>query len=448
MKIGIIIGRIGGVDGVALETEKWIEVLHRMGHSIFILSGAFEERFTKGNASVQTLVPPAQRTLDELLYFFHPAIIEEQELAFSSENSSEEKLLTLLKSNTNQISKTITNWVEKNRLDLVISENASALPMHLSLGSAVKDSLEKLSLPVVTHDHDFWWERKGRYDTPYHRVRSMIEESFPLRLPHSRHAVINSAAKATLKEKYNREASVVPNVMDFNVPFGEKTESNRDFREELGFKTDDILLLQVTRVVRRKGIETALEVLKRLDDKRFQLLITGSDQDEPGGSYFTELSERASKLGISKQVHFVSDRVQNESYTNSKGKKVYSLSDAYAHGTAACYFSTYEGFGNAFVECVAARKPIFVNNYKPVYWPEIGSRGFKTVQIEDSIVNETALKEMYSILLDPILQRDIAEFNFELGKKYFSYEVLEEKLRILLRPINPPGLQPAAADPE
>ncbi len=38
MNIGIIIGRIGDVDGVALETEKWAEVLTKMGHEIFILS--------------------------------------------------------------------------------------------------------------------------------------------------------------------------------------------------------------------------------------------------------------------------------------------------------------------------------------------------------------------------------------------------------------------------
>ena len=36
MKIGIIIGRIGGVDGVALETEKWIMVLERLGHEVYV----------------------------------------------------------------------------------------------------------------------------------------------------------------------------------------------------------------------------------------------------------------------------------------------------------------------------------------------------------------------------------------------------------------------------
>ena len=43
MNIGIIIGRIGDVDGVALETEKWITVLKRMGHDVFVLSGRFKE---------------------------------------------------------------------------------------------------------------------------------------------------------------------------------------------------------------------------------------------------------------------------------------------------------------------------------------------------------------------------------------------------------------------
>lgn len=46
MKIGIIISRIGGEDGVALETEKWIEVLERMGHEVFISAGRFEKEIS------------------------------------------------------------------------------------------------------------------------------------------------------------------------------------------------------------------------------------------------------------------------------------------------------------------------------------------------------------------------------------------------------------------
>ena len=43
MRVGVIIGRIGDVDGAALETEKWIKILEEMGHEIYILSGRFKK---------------------------------------------------------------------------------------------------------------------------------------------------------------------------------------------------------------------------------------------------------------------------------------------------------------------------------------------------------------------------------------------------------------------
>jgi len=62
MKIGIMIGRIGGVDGVALETEKWIEVLKRMGHEVFLISGQFQSWDTD----------PEHDTLVHEMSFFSP----------------------------------------------------------------------------------------------------------------------------------------------------------------------------------------------------------------------------------------------------------------------------------------------------------------------------------------------------------------------------------------
>ena len=110
----------------------------------------------------------------------------------------------------------------------------------------------------------------------------------------------------------------------------------------------------------------------------------------------------------------------------------YSLSDAYAHANACTYFSTYEGFGNAFVESVLAKTPVFVNNYKPVYMPDIGSKGFKTVMLEDNVLTDEAVEQMKEIIYKPELNKEIGEYNFELGKKHFSYGVLQEKLEELL----------------
>ena len=84
MRIGIIIGRIGGVDGVALETEKWIEVLEKLGHKIFIISGEFEQ--WELNAERDFHFP--------LLSFFSPEAEWEQRKAFFEPDMNADLLLS------------------------------------------------------------------------------------------------------------------------------------------------------------------------------------------------------------------------------------------------------------------------------------------------------------------------------------------------------------------
>ena len=60
--------------------------------------------------------------------------------------------------------------------------------------------------------------------------------------------------------------------------------------------------------------------------------------------------------------------------------------------------------------------------------PDIGSKGFKTVMLENSKLTDTKVKKMAEIIYNPDLAKEIGEYNFELGRKHFSYEILEEKL--------------------
>ncbi len=422
MKIGIIIGRIGGVDGVALETEKWIEVLRRMGHEVFIISGQFEERAM--DSKYETLVME--------MSFFSPESYWGQKKAFFHPDSNEDELLEHIDLYSKVIYKKIIDWVHARKIELLISENASALPSHLEMGLAIKKAVEKLGLPTITHDHDFAWERGNRYESPYFKINQFINNTFPLRLPNSVHAVINTPAQHTLKEKFNRDSIIVPNVMDFDQPFGEVTERNKYLHLNLGFNCDDILLFQVTRVVGRKGIETAIQLMDKLNDKRVKLIITGNYNDDAGSKYYMELVELIHTLKLGDQVSFAYHLFNNKGLTSHSGDLNYSLSDAYAQARACTYFSTYEGFGNAFVEAVLAKRPIFVNNYKPVYWPDIGSKGFKTVMIEESQLTDKAIEQMKEIIYNEKLNREIGEFNYYLGKKLFSYETLEEKLNELM----------------
>jgi glycosyltransferase involved in cell wall biosynthesis len=421
MKTGIIIGRIGGLDGVALETEKWLYVLNELGHEITVLSGELE-----GNINFPVQVQP-------MLAFSLPRCQQEQQEVFLNPSQPEEKIHTSVIQYSGEIEISIREWLKQEQPDLLIIENACALPFHLSMGIAIFNILQKTAIPALAHNHDFFWERGKHYYTPYPSIQKLIQQSFPPVLPNLRHAVISNFAQQTLKEKFRINAHIIPNVMDFDKPFAGKDSYNSDIRECLGLKNDDIVLGQITRMVRRKGIETAIELVKQLENPKVKLVITGSDEDENNdGSYCAELKAVARAGKVENQILFAADYFALQRQQKN-GKKIYSLEDAYFLADAVTYFSSYEGFGNAFVEAILAKKPVFVNNYKPVYWPDIGSKGFQTVQIENGILNMQDIADIKSILQNPRKSREMADINFELGKKFFSFNVLKKLLQEVLQ---------------
>ncbi|MEA3496963.1 MAG: glycosyltransferase family 4 protein [Bacteroidota bacterium] len=422
MRIGIIIGRIGGVDGVALETEKWIEVLWRQGHEVYILSGQYEGRN----------MDPNYESLLAVLSFFSPECMFEQSKAFFEPEIDPKPLLDHIEKTSDTIAKEILWWVTGNKLDLIISENASALPCHLSMGIGIEKAVKHTGIKIITHDHDYAWERGSRYRSKHKVLNSYVEKHFPLQLPDVTRAVININAQNDLKEKFKFDSIVVPNVMDFDVSYGEKSSTNRSLRKDIGVEEDDILLFQITRIVRRKGIETAIDLIKRLDDPKVKLVITGNYNDDNDGEYSRFLFNKIKDLDLEDKVIFAFESIARDFNSPLYGKKMYSLSDAYSEAAACTYFSTYEGFGNAFVEAVLAKTPIFVNNYKPVYWPDIGSKGFKAPMIENSTLTDEKVEEMKEIIYNKDKQKEVADFNFELGKKFFSYDALGDKLDKLI----------------
>ena len=289
------------------------------------------------------------------------------------------------------------------------------------MGVAIKKLVQNTGLPIVTHDHDFHWERGTRYISEHDEVNTLINDTFPLLLPDVRHAVINTFGVETFKNKFNLEATLVPNVMNFDRAYGVPNNDNRYFLKDLGVEEDEIALLQVTRIVRRKGIETAVSLIEKLNDKKVKLIITGNNNDDQNRQYYNEIVDQIHDLNLSNQVIFASHMVRDHK----------DLSDVYAHGRACTYFSTYEGFGNAFVEAALAKKPIFVNNYKPVYMQDIGSKGFETVMLEDNHLSNDKVQKMMDIIFNEEYCIEIGEHNYNLGKKYFSFDVLEDKLNDL-----------------
>ena len=418
MNIGVIIGRYQDIDGVSLETEKWIQVLERMGHTVHVLAGGYPNYY---NSS------PHHSTLPSLS-FFSPECEWEQKRAFFYPDENPDVLLSHLERTTQRLTKEIFRWIVSNKLHSLLVENASALPCHLSMGMAVKNIIDYGALHVVTHDHDFSWERVKRYKSPHKEVMEILHNTFPPKNTHVKHAVINLDAQKYLQKSFGLESIVVPNVMDFSAPYAKKDSYNKNLLKCLGLGEKDKALFQMTRIVKRKGILTAIDLVHRLQDPHIKLVISGTWADDERLGYYKKLLKKINKHKLHDNVVFANHCISHKRSKTKKGKPIYSLSDAYSHATACTYFSGYEGFGNAFVESVLAKRPIFVNNYKPVYWPDIGSKGFKTVMIENEELTDDAVSQIDTIIHDKKLSKEIAEHNFALGKKYFSFEVLEELL--------------------
>jgi glycosyltransferase involved in cell wall biosynthesis len=176
-------------------------------------------------------------------------------------------------------------------------------------------------------------------------------------------------------------------------------------------------------VVARKGIEHAIELVRRLADPRAKLVVSHPAGDE-GSAYLQMLRDRIDDAKI--DVRFIADRVGEQRGTTADGRKVYTLFDVYPHADLVTYPSHYEGFGNAFLEAIYFGKPVVVNTYA-VYARDIDPLGFKTVEMSQLVTKEV-VEQTRQVLGDKVLRAEWAETNFKLGVKYFSYSVARRKL--------------------
>jgi hypothetical protein len=71
-----------------------------------------------------------------------------------------------------------------------------------------------------------------------------------------------------------------------------------------------------------------------------------------------------------------------------------------------------------------------VNNYA-VFNVDIKPKGLRVIEMEDFITADT-VRQVQAVLADPALAAEMAETNYALARRYFSYAVLERRLALLL----------------
>ncbi|MCD6397117.1 MAG: glycosyltransferase, partial [Spirochaetaceae bacterium] len=249
-------------------------------------------------------------------------------------------------------------------------------------------------------------------------IQQFLLKYVPPVLPSLKHAVISSRAAKLLLRKSEINAAVMPDTLDFSMPPWIKDDFNKDFLKTFNLSENDILILQATRIVKRKGIELILPILEKLNDtnylsqlvgkkifngktitenSKFVFIIAGYAEQE-AESYFQSIISYLHK----KKIPFrnIQHQISAERENNGNLKK-FSIFDTYAYADLVSYPSLYEGWGNQFIEAVFARKPVIAFEY-PVFITDIKPKGYEVISLgsKTSFDTKTELLKLPDIIID------------------------------------------------
>lgn len=436
--IAVVSGKLGGVDGVSLEVNKWIEILQKMGHNIYTIAGTYVQHLSNVPAENQLEIPDIRFTSEfqhqvELQVFphmwKHPPHPAHEEI---------DRLCGRIETAGRELASLIHEYVKSNNIDVVIAQNTNAMPMTLLGGMAMFYLSTKYRVATIFHHHDFWWERSRFSNSRIEKLLNRIMPPVDLGLEH---VVISSYAAHILSSLKRVQPHIIPNCEDFDTPpVGD--DYNSHFRSDLGFRPDDILVVQPTRIVARKRIEDSLLFLGHLAGRysdlrpRLHYIISLYQGDEPDQDYIDLIRNRADESGI--PLHFISDRVASLRGTTAKGERLYSNRDVLVNADLVTYLPIWEGFGNALLEAVAARVPVVATTYL-VYKTDIMTSGIRTIEIRDRydengnlVIDNFVLDEVHRILTHPEQRERLVEHNFEMAKREYGLDTLYRRLEHVL----------------
>ncbi len=448
--IGLCHYKVGDTDGVSLEMDKWMSVLNRLGHTVHFCAGDLGK--TEG-----FLIKELYHHREDVERMSRNAFYRLED--YESVEKLEEDIFAL----SETIERALQAFVNDKGIELLVVDNIWSLGANLPAAVASARVVRRLGIPAVAHHHDFYWERGGGTASPTGEAAiGIVQEYLPPSDPLIAHVTINRLAQRELLERKGINASIIPNVFDFRGTPWSVDAYNQGFRESIDVEENDIVVLQATRVVERKGIELAIDLVAEMNRRRYRekleeeglydgrrfeedsqiVLVLAGYSEDPAKDYLYRLKRKAKKMGI--EARFISDRVRVRR-EETDGRRVYSLWDCYVFADIVTYPSLLEGWGNQFLEAIRARLPIVLFEY-PVYQSDIKRKGFDVISLGGKIegrddeglvfVGENAIagaaERTVEVLINRPSRSAMTERNFQLGAEFYSLESLENRLHGVL----------------
>ncbi len=362
------------------------------------------------------------------------------------------------------ISTKLKTIIDKINPDFFLIHNIFSHGRHIASALAFFNVLKETSIPSLATHHDFYWERDDFKEPSCEAVKQFLQKYVPPTLPRLGHAVISTRAAASLHKRSSINAAVIPDTLDFTMPLWEKDDFNKDFLKTFDLSENDILILQATRIVKRKGIELILPIIEKLNDKQFLGQLVGKQlyngKTVTGSSKFIYIiagyAEQEAEEYLQTIILYLKERnipYRNIQYKISaerevgKLEKKFSIFDTYAYADIVSYPSLFEGWGNQFIEAVFAKKPIMVYEY-PVFKTDIKPQGYEVIDLGSKTLKNTetgflklpdktieaVCTRVIQTLLSPETTKKL-ENNFKTAKGNNSKDTLKVLMRKSMEPV-------------
>jgi glycosyltransferase involved in cell wall biosynthesis len=273
--------------------------------------------------------------------------------------------------------------------DAVVVHNAFTLHFSLPLTAVLWQLAGAPGAAFLAWTHDLAWVNP-LYIPAMH-------EGYPwdlLRVPAPgvRYVTVSHERKAELQRLWgdtNEPVTVVPNGVDV-AGLLRLSDRVRQIVDRFGLLDPDLILLLPVRITRRKNFEKAIQTVRALKDRGFEvrLIVTGPTaphHPDRSRTYLAELKLLRSRLGLESDVVFLADDL-GVTLEDTEIAELYAVSD--------CLLlpSESEGFGLPILEAGVMRVPAVLSDL-PIFC-EVGGDDVSYFSLDDepAVVADTILR--------------------------------------------------------
>ncbi|CAH0234204.1 D-inositol 3-phosphate glycosyltransferase [Massilia sp. Bi118] len=195
-------------------------------------------------------------------------------------------------------------------------------------------------------------------------------------------------------------------------------QDQQEARRQLGLAPGRFTVLQLGRMVPRKGVDTVIQALALLHSQHgidAQLLVVGGDMHAGGrdGSEMARLRALAARLGVLGHVHFVGQKPRAELRT------WYSAADVFVTTP------WYEPFGITPVEAMACARPVVGAEVGGIKSTVVdGTTGFLVPSRDPQAVAE----RLATLQRNPLLARSMGEAGLRRAYRHYTWRSVAQQV--------------------